>query len=242
MYWIIRLPGIRSLHAKWQVRRLFGAGGIPGDRASSLLDAARSRELVFVVSYHKCATRSTDAVLRDLGYRHIHWPIWIHCGIDFLQILNPVCADRELCVRALSPLFGWYEAFSDVPFPGLYRELSARFPKSRFILVTREAASWWGSISRHWGLSRGPHTLDSFEAVQFGMPRGKRVSSADEGTLCQAMLRHNEDVRAFFGDTGRLFVCPLGDKELGGKMAAFLGKRLPEGYVMPRLSEANTGR
>lgn len=218
--------------------RLFGREGISGGRCSDLLASARERELVFVVSFHKCATRTTGAILHDLGCSLMHWPIWFHSGIDYLEILRPLTRQPDLCVRALSPLFCRFDAFSDVPFPGLFRELSEVLPRSRFVLVERDARSWWKSISNHWNLKRGPHALSSFEAIQYGLPPGLKVGYDDETRLVESMLRHNSAVRDLLEKTGRLFVSGMDPSVLCSGLAAFLARKLPEGYAVPHLRES----
>ena len=46
-----------------------------------------------------------------------------------------------------------YDAFRDNPWYLLYAELDRRFPKSRFILTTRDENSWVRSALRYFGNS-----------------------------------------------------------------------------------------
>ena len=239
LFALIRQLGLSPFHTRLQTRWLFGASGVAGTGPSHALEALRDKEFVFVVSYHKCGTRSVHALLEDLGYQGIHWPAYINCGIDYHAILHPMVADRDLCVRALTPLLQRYNLFSDVPFPGLYRELHTRFPKSRFVLIRRDSESWWRSIARQWALADGPHWLGTFEAIQYGLPTGTRVTASDRETLIGSMLRHNEEVRKHLGPSGGLFVGDLEDVELGAKLTRFVGRQPPEGQELPRISSSS---
>ena len=239
VFTLLQRLGLRPFHARLQKRWLFGASGVAGTGPSHALEALRDKEFVFVVSYHKCGTRSVHALLEELGDEGIHWPAYINCGIDYQAILRPMVADRDLCVRALTPLLRRYSLFSDVPFPGLYRELHARFPNSRFVLVRRDSESWWESIARQWALADGPHFLGPFEAIQYGLPAGTRVTANERETLIGSMLRHNEAVRQFLEGSGRLFVGDLEDVELGAKLTRFLGKQPLEGHELPRISSSS---
>lgn len=236
---LIQRLGLRPFHARFQETWLFGQSGVVGPGPTQTLEVLRNKEFVFVVSYHKCGTRSVHALLEDLGYHGIHWPAYINCGIDYQAILHPMVGDRDLCVRALTPLFRRYSLFSDVPFPGLYRELHARFPRSRFVLIRRDSESWWSSIARQWALADGPHSLDAFEAIQYGLPMGTGVTANDRETLIGSMLRHNEEVRRHLGDSGRLFVGDLEDVELGAKLTQFVGRQPTEGHELPRISSSS---
>ena len=235
---LIQRLGVRPFHARLQAAWLFGRSGVTGPVPTKVLENLRDKEFVFIVSYHKCGTRSVHALLEDLGYHGIHWPNYVNCGVDYRAILRSMVADRALCVRALTPLFERYDLLSDVPFPGLYRELHACFPRSRFVLIKRDAGSWWSSIARHWGLADAPHSLDAFEAIQYGLPVGTVVTTRERETLVGRMLRHNKEVRDHFGDSGRLFVGDLDDVELGAKLAQFVS-RVPNTRELPHISRGS---
>lgn len=236
---LIQRLGLRQFHARLQKRWLFGGSGVAGPGPIQALEALRDKEFVFVVSYHKCGTRSVHALLEALGYHGVHWPTYINCGVDYRAILRPMVADRELCVRGLTPLFGRYNLFSDVPFSGLYRELHSHFPRSRFVLIRREGNAWWNSLARHWALADAPHALDAFEAIQYGLPAGTLVTTSEREVLIESMLRHNKGVREYFGDSGRLLVGDLDDAELGAKVAQFVRKQPPAGRELPRISRGS---
>jgi hypothetical protein len=232
----MRWSGLRPFHARVQKRWLFGASGVVGTASDQALEQLRDKEFVFVVSYHKCGTRSAHVLFQDLGYQGIHWPAYINCGIDYQEILRPMVADRDLCVRALIPLFVRYNLFSDVPFSGLYRELRTHFPRSRFVLIRRDDGSWWSSIARQWALANAPHVLDAFEAIQYDLPAGTLVTTSEREMLIGRKRRHDEEVRRFFGDSDRLFVGDLADAGLGGKLARFVGRPPAGERELPRVS------
>jgi hypothetical protein len=231
--------GLRPLLAQVQTRLLFGPSGVRGPGPTRALEELRDKEFVFIISYHKCGTRSVHALLEALGFQGIHWPAYVNSGVDYQAILRPMAADAELCVRALTPLLRRYDLFSDVPFPGLYRELHEHFPRSRFVLIRRDAESWWGSLVRQWHLSDGGHALDAFEAVQYRLPVGSVVTAREREMLIERMLWHNRDVQEHFRDSDRLFVGDLDQTDLGARLAHFVQKQAPARSALPRISQGS---
>lgn len=225
---------LRGVICRWQRWRLFGRNP---DRAKRLLEANADKPLIFVVSYHKSGTRSIHELLHALRYRAMHWPDFVNSGIDYQQMLRDVVDDEETCVHNMVHLLDRYEAFSDVPFAGLYRELAAHFPKAKFILTYRPPEEWWNSVARHWGLDQGSRVLSTFEAIQYRMPLGRVVTTGDKEELVGKYRRHNAEVQEFFADDPRFFCAPLGAPDTGQRLALFLGHSAE--IQMPRRSSGS---
>jgi len=87
--------------------------------------------------------------------------------------------DNREIIRVLSPIINAYDAHSDAPWPGLYRELATAYPKARFILIRRDPESWWESLARDWQIDWVARRLTAFEWVQYRRTLRWRVFGSD---------------------------------------------------------------
>ena len=188
---------------------------------------------VFSIGFGRVASRSLNAYLRLLGYRAIHWPAVVN-GVDFKARLVPFIDNPAGAVDALAPLLAKYDAFSDVPFPGLYCELAVRFPDARFILLTRDLDAWFRSASEIWALQRGAHVFDPFERVLYNvyLPGKLEVTLDDQTLLMAAHQRHIIACQEYFGD--RLLCEDISSPQLGASIAKFLGRAA---WPFPHISD-----
>lgn len=188
---------------------------------------------VFSIGFGRVASRSLNAYLRLLGYRAIHWPAVIN-GVDFKARLIPFIGNSAAAVDALAPVLAKYDAFGDVPFPGLYRELDIRYPNARFILLTRDLDAWFRSAADIWALQRGAHVFDPFERVLYNLylPGKQEVTLDDKSLLIAAHQRHIIACQEHFG--GRLLCIDISNPRLGASIAKFLGRTA---WPFPHISD-----
>ena len=126
------------------------------------------------------------AAFEILGYRSEHgMKINKRKGI---QISLPL--DNEKVMEVVAPIVMQADAFSDFPYPMLYRELDKNFPGSKFILTTRETQAWINSVHRHF-LHRAPDGL--FEWI-YGVPTVRDNRSR----FIEVYETHNAAVRKYF--------------------------------------------
>lgn len=216
--------GWREIIARLQKFRLYGARGSVVGRGR--VQSLKNKRFIFVVGFHKNGTRSIHTYLEALGMKGVHWPVFINTGIDYEYILGPIAEDPRQCVEALAPLFAEYDFFSDVPFPGLFREMAELFPKSKFILTRRPPQEWGESIWRHWRRWEPvgtPHKLTVFEAVQYHLPVSTEINKSDLHCLIERYVTHNQAVQDCFSGTGRLLTADLNDPDLNEHISEFLG-------------------
>jgi hypothetical protein len=175
---------------------------------------------------HRTGTRSLAKYCETLGMKSIHWPWW--CEREISRHLDL----QERIVDVLEPLIFSHDVFTDVPFPGLYRILDERFPKSRFILVTRDPRDWWRSLCRHWELEKGPHRLTPLEEVVYRQyePSNRPWITLEDADLIMAKFQtHTNEVQAFFANRrGKLLSVDLADEHIDTRISDFLGmERMP---------------
>jgi Sulfotransferase domain len=182
---------------------------------------------IFSIGFHRTGTRSLHAFLSNSGLRAIHWPHWVD-GVCYEALTIPHLADRGEVVRLLRPVIERHDAFSDVPFPALYRELCEIYPGSRFILVTRNLDLWWRSLVQHWKLDqRVFRALDPYELMQYNLHGGtplQYVTIKDKSLLVERHEQHVAAVFDFFSKSDEaLLSVDLDDAEIAQKLSDFLG-------------------
>jgi hypothetical protein len=148
-----------------------------------------------------------------------------------------------------SPDFQRAEILEDDPWwaPGFYRDLAVRFPRARFLLLTRDPDLWFDSLCHHsGGVNPGPTDLHARiynreEELRDVLAQRPDLRPDAPGLLSLLGHRshyttiyrqHNEDVKAFFApQPGRLFTAALEDPATFPDLLAFVG--LPPNSAIP---------
>lgn len=163
---------------------------------------------VFCIGLSKTGTTSCGAALRMLGFRHFR----------DVNLMPGVAAGRLDRVQEISHR---YEAFDDLPWPMIYRQLAAWHPDARFILTVRDEDSWFCSLCRH---ARGKGATGIRQAAY-----GAEWPHENEAHYRDLYRRHNDEVRTFFVDEpDRLLIAswPAGDG--WPELCAFLDNPQPD--------------
>lgn len=162
---------------------------------------------VFCIGFHKTGTTSLALALRQLRYS-VTGPN----GVNDPNIAENVHKMAYALVEK-------YDAFQDNPWPLLYKELDARFPKSKFVLTVRPTDSWIRSQVRHFGTAGTPMRQWIYGV---GAPEG------NESLYVERYETHNREVLSYFKDRPNdLLVMDLGTGYGWEKLCAFLGKPIP---------------
>ena len=153
--------------------------------------------------------------------------------------------DPERVVDVLTPLIESWDALSDVPIPGLYRQLARRWPNSRFILVIREPQDWARSVQSHLRQRR----LSPYNRIQYlpYLPRSvERITELGEKDLIAIHEQHTAQVKRFIHQElehpKRLCTVDIRDGDVGERICSFLGHppmSLP--HLSGRASEKDLG-
>ena len=96
-------------------------------------------------------------------------------------------------LKYLEPLILSFDAFEDVPWPIFYKELFNRYPKSYFILTTRNTDAWIRSCKNHFRSSSHKYPIHE---LMYGIGRGTPIGNEKE--WINTYEKHNEDVIQFF--------------------------------------------
>lgn len=112
-----------------------------------------------------------------------------------------------------------YDAFADLPFPSLYKEIAERHEHARFILTLRDEDKWLKSMQ--WLLSDG-HAIWKHGVLDDAIMQstyGTHVFEPEK--LLAAYREHNSTVQQHFAGTGRLLTLNL---DMGDYINASVGE------------------
>lgn len=140
---------------------------------------------IFGIGFQKTGTSSLNRALSMLGYNaaggiRINHPKGV-------SIPPPLTKENVLPVALAHAAKA--DAFSDNPWPLLYRELDAAFPGAKFVLTVRAPDEWLNSMVRHFG-----DTPNDMMQWIYGAPYPKK----NEKRCLQVYAAHNDAVRTYF--------------------------------------------
>jgi len=164
---------------------------------------------IFCIGFHRTGTSSLMKALRILGYRVNK--------VELSVFRNPNIAQE---VREIAfALVDQYDAFSDNPWPIIYRELDQKYPDSKFILTLRSTESWVRSMVKYFGATTTPMREWIYGA---GNPAG------NEAIYAARYERHNHEVLEYFRERPNdLLVMNFAEGDGWEKLCPFLGKEIP---------------
>jgi hypothetical protein len=176
------------------------------------------RPKVFGVGFQKTGTSSLDDAFRILGYR-ADKGVFINTPDKRSIHIPPPLTNANVLARVL-PLAYNHDAFSDNPWPLLFREMDARFPGSKFILTVRDPQRWLASLERHFGATQS----DMLQWI-YGVPcvRGHAAR------CLEVYGAHNEAVRRTFARRpGSLLELDIERSPGWDELCRFLALPVPE--------------
>ena len=168
---------------------------------------------VFCIGFQKTGTSSMRDALRKLGYR----VAGVYGRDQSLDQLRASYVEEGLALARE------HDAVEDMPWPLIFRQLDAAFPRSKFILTLRHTGAWYKSIASHFG-----STPDPIHQLTYGDHAPAPVGN--EERYCEVYNAHNAAVRQHFADRpGDLLVMELAKGDGWEKLGSFLDVPVPEG-------------
>lgn len=142
------------------------------------------RPKVFVLGLSKTGTTSIGDALQRLGYRRLGWS-----DIRSRQLVHTWANEGA---KPLLELTRYYDAFEDLPWPFVYKEMAERYPDAKFVLSLREnEETWLRSMSVHVGRGRWlPYTYFY----------GADTYPGNEDVMRHSYRNHTQNVRSYFHD------------------------------------------
>jgi hypothetical protein len=172
---------------------------------------------VVVLSAYRSATQSTDLLLKNLGYKTIHY------GGNMIRTRSESSDD---IFNEIHKKIHKYDAFLDNPFPVMYEHFDTQYPGSKFILIKRDPDSWYNSIlaiNEYLKKSKiDPFEKTFFDAYLDKVPTLFKDIPHKDYILCYN--RHIEAVENYFKDKDNLLILDISNSKKGIKIANFLNK------------------
>ena len=163
------------------------------------------------------------AALIQLGYRVVG------ARLDTVEDLQAGRFDKVF------ELAKGFDAFQDVPWAALYKELDFAFPGSRFIFVERDEQEWLRSAVRHFNNRYYPMHEWLY---------GAGVLLGNETRYLERYRRHNKEVKDYFENRGNFLVFKMSDGDGWPELCRFLSKPVPRApfpHENKRLHPLSTG-
>ena len=183
---------------------------------------------VFGIGFQKTGTSSLDAAFRILGYRTDKGVFLNTRGKKSSVLIAPPLTNAKVLERVL-PIARKKEAFSDNPWPLLYREVDSLFADSKFVLTVREPQRWLESLARHFGSEES----DTLEWIY-----GVRSVRGNEARCLEVYEAHNRAVREHFASRPTaLLELDIEQHPNWDALCMFLDKPLPK-QPFPRANTA----
>ena len=162
---------------------------------------------VFGIGLPKTATSSLASALSVLCYKPLHDDYVARTAIEY---------EAKNGLKLLSSL-NEYNAFADIPFDNIFRELDKAYPGSKFVLTTRCRDSWL--------LSRRKHVMGNRRTLRY---RGEELRINVPGWKKRWTEHHSAVLEYFAGRPNDLLVLRICDGEGWGKLCPFLGEPNPD--------------
>lgn len=177
---------------------------------------------VFGIGMHKTGTTSLHVALQMLRFDSVHWKsvkwakkLWM----EMLESSRSIALEKHYCL-------------SDLPIPLLYEKLDKAYPGSKFILTTRDEASWLKSVNNHW--SRWNQFKVTWKKENsFPLQIHKELygqTDFDEAVFLARYRKHNADVLEYFKDRpDDLLIMDMTKSSSGNwaDLCGFLGQPVP---------------
>jgi len=142
------------------------------------------RPKIFVIGFSKTGTSSVGDALALLKYKRLGWK-----DIRSRHLVHTWANGDS---SALIDQTRYFDAFEDLPWPFMYRQLAEMYPDAKFILSLRkDERTWLESMRRHVG--RG-----SWQGYQYFY--GATEVDGHEDVVLQSYRDHTANVRAYFQD------------------------------------------
>ena len=164
---------------------------------------------VFCIGFQKTGTTSMNRALTTLGYR-----VTSYFGVSDANIAVTMYDGARERIRN-------FDAFEDMPWPILFRDLDLWEPGSKFILTLRDPDEWYKSVLGHFGESQ-----TEMRKMVYGPDCGSPMHN--ETAYKDRYNRHNREVLEYFeGRPDDLLVLRLEEGLDWDRLCGFLGEPKP---------------
>lgn len=176
---------------------------------------------VFGIGLSRTGTTSLNEALNILGIRSIHYP------------MDQTTYEELKSGNFNLTLLETYDGLTDIVTVPYYKQLDQAYPGSKFILTTRDKASWLKSLRHLWYFGARYAPLDENFDKQAPLARlvGTQVWGTkqwDDEHFWNVYVRHNNDVIDYFdGREKDLLVMNICQGSGWDKLCPFLRREEP---------------
>jgi len=188
----------------------------------------RTNDKVFGIGLSRTGTTSLNQALQLLGFRSVHFPADPVTRFELGSYFRSRRASRlELSIVR------HVDALTDTPTVPIFRELSALYPSSRFIMTTRPRSEWLDACDRFWSSAMADlfsiHSPSPFrDYVQLINSAVYGRTDFARGVFSDAYDQHLANVRDWFSHApSRLLELNLFAGEGWGELCRFLNRPVP---------------
>ncbi len=178
---------------------------------------------VFGIGFHKTGTSSLGKALEILGYKVCHGAGALRSNLGEDQMMQSLFKKEHDDIFKFAQDF---DAFNDLPWFALYKELDLRFPNSKFILTERLGSAWLESAKKYFG-----NTASPFRLWLYGQPN----PTGNEELYLARYQRHNDEVKKYFEGKNKLLVLNIETENKWISLCDFLNQPIPV-LKYPRLN------
>jgi hypothetical protein len=165
------------------------------------------KQKVFCIGWHKTGTTTMGWALHELGFKVVG------ARLDLSESL--LQSDSSFALE----LSKEFEAFQDVPWAMLYKELDKTYPGSKFVLTIREEQSWLKSASKHFS--------SNYSAMREWI-YGNGVLKGNEELYLERYRAHYKNVYLYFqGREKDILVFDFNAGNGWEELCGFLGLAVP---------------
>lgn len=163
---------------------------------------------VIVIGLQRTGTTSMGQALLDLGYDVV-------AGNS--KVENYLSLGQKDKVLEYADQF---DAYQDLPWIFLYKELDKKYPNSKFILTKRDEQDWIKSMVNHFG-----HTDTKLKKWAYGAGCPKN----NEDLYLEVFRNHYKEVEAYFkGRENDILTVEVGKDQSWDRLCSFLNKPIPK--------------
>lgn len=183
-------------------------------------------EKIFCIGLNKTGTTSIGDALSILGYNRLGWR----------PNLSPQLTLRwhEKNLEQLIGITNKFNAFEDIPWCFVYKEMAEIYPNAKFILTIRkDTDTWLKSITKH--MSGKGNWVGHYLIYSSYDPEN------DKDLYTSRYEAHNEQAAAFFKDMPQKFLTMCFENNDGwSKLCDFLGFSTMPNLPFPHSNKSQT--
>jgi hypothetical protein len=148
------------------------------------------RTKVFGIGLSRTGTNSLTSALDELGYKSLHWP---YDRVTRRELTEYFAGVSPFAFSVANE----YDAVTDTPAALVFKELSVRFPESRFVLTLRNLEDWLRSCEKFFA---EPPVGEEHYVAYASLIRNRVYGriTFDRTAFERAYLRHVGEVRDWF--------------------------------------------